>query len=170
MFGADIWVTFFASTHFSRTVVLEQGATGFEKIQSVFAAIRLLGGPVALAYAAQAVTTLGVAAALVVLWRSAASMAVKGAGLCLGALLVTPYCLDYDMMLLAPAIALLAAEGRARGFKPYEKTALAALWLIPIAARGVAASTLIPVGLIVMILAFTFTIRRAARQTSPALA
>ena len=170
MFGADIWVTFFASTHFSRTVVLEQGATGFEKIQSVFAAIRLLGGPVDLAYAAQAVTTLGVAAALVVLWRSAASMAVKGAGLCLGALLVTPYCLDYDMMLLAPAIALLAAEGRARGFKPYEKTALAALWLIPIAARGVAASTLIPVGLIVMILAFTFTIRRAARQTSPALA
>ncbi|HEY0281494.1 MAG TPA: glycosyltransferase family 87 protein, partial [Rhizomicrobium sp.] len=170
MFGAEIWSAFFASTHFSRTTVLEQGGTGFEKMQSVFAAIRLWGGPIDLAYASQAVATLGVAAALVVLWRSGASMAAKGAGLCLGALLATPYCFDYDMMLLAPAIALLAADGGARGFFPYEKTVLAALWLVPIAARGVADATYIPLGLIVMILAFAFVVRGGARQTAPALA
>ena len=167
MFGADIWSAFFASTHFSRTVVLEQGGTGFEKIQSAFAAIRLWGGAIDLAYAAQAVATLGVGALLVVLWRSQASMASKGAGLCLGALLATPYCLDYDMMLLAPAIALLAADGRARGFFPYERTVLAALWLVPIAARGVAGWAHIPLGLIVMAFAFALIIRRGASQTVP---
>jgi hypothetical protein len=163
-FGADIWSAFLASTHFSRTAVLEQGGTGFEKIQSVFAAIRLWGGSIDLAYAAQAVATFGVAAALVVLWRSQASMAAKGAGLCLGALLATPYCLDYDMMLLAPAIALLAVDGRAHGFFPYEKTVLAALWLVPIMARGVAGQAYIPLGLIVTALAFAFAVRRGARQ------
>ena len=59
----------------------------------------------------------------------------KGAALCLGALLATPYRLDYDLMLLAPAIALIAAEGVARGFLPYERLALALLWITPVAAR-----------------------------------
>ena len=69
------------------------------------------------------------------------------------------------MMLLAPAIALLAADGRARGFFPYERTVLAALWLVPIAARGVADSTHIPLGLIVMAFAFALTLRKGASRT-----
>ena len=35
-FGIDVWTAFFASTKFTRTVVLEQGGTGWFKIQSVF--------------------------------------------------------------------------------------------------------------------------------------
>lgn len=166
VFGPEIWSAFFASAHFSRTVVLEQGGTGFEKIQSVFAAIRLLGGSVDAAYAAQAVATLSVAASLFALWRSPAAMECKGAGLCLGALLATPYCLDYDMMLLAPTIALLALDGRARGFLPYEKAVLAALWLFPIAARGVAGTTHVPLGLIAMALGFVLVLRRGLANRS----
>jgi len=165
-FGPEIWSAFFASTHFSRTVVLEQGGTGFEKIQSVFAAMRLLGGSVNAAYAAQAIATLSVAVTLVALWRSPASPECKGAGLCLGALLATPYCLDYDMMLLAPAIALLALDGRSRGFLPYEKAVLAALWLFPIAARGVAGTTHVPLGLIAMALGFALVLRRGLANRS----
>jgi hypothetical protein len=170
MFGADIWSSFLTSMHFSRTVVLEQGGPGFEKIQSAFALVRLWGGSADAGYAVQILVTVGVAAALEILWRSQASAACKGAGLCLGVLLATPYCLDYDMMLLAPAIVLLSADGRARGFFPYEKTVLAALWLVPIAARGVAGVAHIPLGLIVMMLAFALTVRGALRQTSPAIA
>ena len=51
-------------------------------------------------------------------------------------------------MALAPAIALLAARDR---FEPYEKTALAVLWLVPIVAREVAAATLIPLGTLAML-------------------
>ena len=159
-FGSDIWTAFFASTHFSRTIVLEQGGAGFEKIQSVFAFVRISGGTVDAAYAAQTIAGTAVAAALTLLWRSQASAACMGAGLCLGALLATPYCLDYDMMLLAPAIALMAVEASTRGFLPYERTALAALWLVPIAARGVAGATHIPLGLAAMAICFAFVIRR----------
>ena len=57
---------------------------------------------------------------------------LKAAALCLAAILATPYTFDYDMMVLAPAIAFFAADGCTRGFGPWEKTALAALWLMPL--------------------------------------
>ena len=72
------------------------------------------------------------------------SYPLKAAALCLAAILATPFTLDYDMMVLAPAIAFFAADGLTRGFGPWEKTALAALWLMPLVARSVAQMTLIP--------------------------
>jgi alpha-1,2-mannosyltransferase len=103
-------------------VILEAGDTGWHKIQSVFAWARMWGGSVALAYALQAATTTALAAALIWLWRSAAPCRLKAAGFCIAAMLATPYSLDYDMLVLAPAIAFFAADGLARGFGSYEKT------------------------------------------------
>ena len=57
-----------------------------------------------------------VAAGVVWLWRGAAPFALKAAALCIAAILATPYSLDYDMMVLAPAIAFLAVDGLVRGF------------------------------------------------------
>lgn len=160
LFGAGIWHDFLSSLQVAGTSILDHDSVGYEKMQSVFAAVRLLGGSLAAAYAAQMTATLATAVSLAVLWRSRASTECKGASLCLGALLATPYCLDYDMMLLAPAIALLAINGRARGFLPYERTALAALWLVPIAARGVAGAIHVPLGLIAMAFGFALVLHR----------
>jgi hypothetical protein len=170
MFGPGIWPAFFGSSEFSRVVVLEQGNTGFEKIQSVFAAVRLVGGPVAAAYGVQAMVSALVTLALVMLWRGQASMELKGAGLCLGVLLATPYCLDYDLVLLAPAIALLAAEGRARGFLRGEVLLLSVVWLMPIAVRNVAGATHVPVGALLVAAAFALIVRRALAGRFVALA
>ena len=153
-FGFDVWHAFLASTDFTRRVLLEQGSVGFEKMQSVFASVRLWGGPVPFAYALQAIASFVAAALVAIVWRGRATFADKGALLCLGVLVATPFCLDYDMMVLAPAIALLVAQGMASGFRPYEKTLLAALWLVPILAREAAGITLLPLGLIVMVGAF----------------
>jgi len=65
------------------------------------------------------------------LWRGPAAYPLKAAGLLIGSALATPYSLDYDLMLLAPAIAYLALDGFALGFAPWEKTILAALWIVP---------------------------------------
>ncbi len=148
LFGTDVWPAFIASTHFTRVVVLEQGAAGFEKIQSAFAAVRLLGGTVALAYVAQSAATIMAAGLLALHWRSSASRADKGAVLCLAALIATPYAFDYDMMALAPAIALLTAQGLAKGFRPYEKSALVMLWSVPVLARAGAYAAHIPLGVL----------------------
>ena len=64
-------------------------------------------------------------------------------------------------MLLAPAIAYLATDGIARGFAPWEKTILAALWIVPLVARSVPQATLIPLAVPIMLLAFALLLRRA---------
>ena len=163
-FGPEVWPAFLASTKFTRTVVLEQGGTGWYKIQSVFSWVRMWGGGIALAYALQGAVTVMLAAALAWLWRSPAAFPLKAAGLVIGSALATPYSLDYDLMLLAPAIAYLARDGFARGFAPYEKTILAALWIVPLIARSVPQATLIPLAVPVMLLAFAVLLRRAMNE------
>jgi hypothetical protein len=169
-FGTETWRAFFVFAEYTRTIVLETGETGWHKIQSVFSWARMWGAPVSLAYAIQGAVTLAVAAALVWLWRSRESFALKAAALCLAAVLATPYSLDYDLMVLAPAIAFFAIDGLERGFAPWEKTALAFLWIVPLIARGFAQVTFIPLGVIAMLAMFALVLRRAglfAVKTSP---
>ena len=155
-----MWRAFFASTALTRIEVLELGGTGWHKIQSVFSMVRMWGGGIPLAYAVQGAVTL--AAALAWLWRSGASYHLKAAALTIAAIVATPYSLDYDLVVLAPAIALLVADGLSRGFGAYEKTALAFLWFMPLIARTVAEHTLVPLGVPTMLLVFALVLRRAA--------
>jgi len=86
-FGPQIWHAFLDSTRFTRLIALEQGNTGWYKIQSVFSWARMWGASIPLAYMFQG---------------------ALAAALCLAAILATPYTFDYDMVVLAPAIAFLA--------------------------------------------------------------
>ncbi len=150
-FGWSTWQAFFDCLDFSRRVNIEGGATGWEKIQTVFAAVRMWGGSVELAYAVQTVSAASCAAALLVIWGGRADWRLRGAALMVAALLATPYALDYDMMLLGPAIAMVASYGMQRGFLPWEKSILAITWIVPILARNIAGVTLVPVGLLSML-------------------
>lgn len=168
LFGPEIWPAFLASSHFTRTVVLEQGSTGFNKIQSVFAWVRLWGGGIGLAYAVQGAVSIAVAAALAVQWRSGESMARKGAALCIAAVLTTPYSLEYDLMILTPAMALIASDGVRNGFRPYEKSLMAALWLMPIAVREIAGTTGIVLAVPSMLMLFAMLVAGPVRNLIPA--
>jgi len=159
-FGMEVWRAFLDSMRFTR-FVLEQGGPGWHKVQSVFAWVHMWGGSIAPAYAAQAIVTLGLAAALLRLWRSEAAFPLKAAALCLAAVLATPYSLDYDLVVLALAIAYLACDGIERGFAPYEKTALVLLWLMPLIARPIAWHTSIPLAVPLLIAVFALVLHRA---------
>src|SRR5689334_25188711 len=86
-FGIETWRAFFVFAEYTRTIVLETGQTGWHKIQSVFSWARMWGAPVSLAYAIQGTVTLTIASALVWLWRSRESFALKAAALLLAAVL-----------------------------------------------------------------------------------
>jgi hypothetical protein len=159
-FGLSDWQGFWAATLFSQQTILDQGAVGYEKMISVFAWMRLWGVPLSLSYLAQMLVSLSVAAGIFWLWRSHAGLRLKGAALCVGMLLATPFAVDYDMMLLAPAIALLAFEGMANGFRPYERTLLAMLWIVPIAARNVAGYSHVPVAVFLTLTTFAVLLAR----------
>ncbi len=163
-FGPDVWTAFAQSLAFTREVVVEQGAAGFTKIQSVFAAVRLLGGDIPTAYAAQTTATLSTVGALVLLWRSRADDNAKAAATIVATLLATPYCLDYDMTALGPAIAFLIVRGTERDFAPFEKSVLAAAFIAPLAARPAATLAAIPLGVSIVALLFASTVWSALRS------
>jgi alpha-1,2-mannosyltransferase len=71
------------------------------------------------------------------------------------------------MTALAPAIAFLAVDGLRRGFAPYEKSALAALWIAPLVARSIAQAVLVPVGVLAMAATLGVVLHRAAQQARP---
>jgi len=168
VFGSDTWVAFGESTSFTRDHVLEAGGTGWQKIQSAFSAARSWGASTGLAYGLQGLCAVFAAGSLTWLWRSQAAFALKAAGLATASLLATPYVLDYDMMVLAVALAFFAAHGLERGFLPYEKTVLAGVWLTPLIARTVAGATLVPLGFIAMGVLFTLILHRAVQDLDTA--
>ena len=175
LWGVPVWEAFFNSLHASRTIVLEQGSTGFEKFQSAFAWWRLWGARLPLAYAAQAIVTVASVGATFLVWRSDADARLKAAVLLLAALLSSPYVLDYDFVVLGMAVACLVAHALQHGFARWEKTLLALAWLCPLFARTVAGTTLLPVGFFILLAVFALAVQRAlagaaARAETPARA
>lgn len=159
--GGGVWHAFADSMTFTQTVVLEQGGIGWEKIQSVFSAMRMWGAGVHLAYAVQIALALMLAASLAWLWRSNAAFELKASALATASLLATPYVLDYDLVALAVGIAFFVRHGLSRSFRTFEISLLAADWMVPLLSRGVAGATGIPLGLLVLLALYVFTLRRA---------
>ncbi|NNF78955.1 MAG: DUF2029 domain-containing protein [Rhizobiales bacterium] len=168
VFGTEVWFALFEHSSFTRKVVLEAGGTGWEKIQSVFSALRMWGVPVSMAYAAQAAVVLALACAVAWLWRSKAAFELKAAGLLTASLAATPYLLDYDLVALAPVIGFMTVLGLREGFRPYEKLVLALAWLAPMLARGLADALLFPLGILTLLTVFALVMARAAGQPEQA--
>ena len=142
-FGTDVWADFLASTTDTRSM-LESGMNfgHYYKMQSVFAAARLLGSPMLVAYSLQALVAFGAAAAVAWVWRRpTGDPDMKNAALMAATPLSTAFIFDYDLMLLAPAIAWLARKGVTGTPLPYERTILVAAFLAPFVSRVVGMHT-----------------------------
>lgn len=165
IFGEQTWRAFFASIPFTRHVVLEQGGSGFGKLQSAFAAARLWGFGVATSYAVQAVVSLIAAVVAIWIWRRTRNFDLHAAALATGVLLMTPYMMDYDLVILALPIAWLALDGVRAGFMPWEKSLLVFAWLLPLFARSIATGLLIPVAPLAMLLLLADIARRSTQDS-----
>lgn len=163
--GTEVFKVFLAATPALRITMLDSGGPGWAKIQTVFAWVRLWGGSLELAYFIQSAVTLTLAGMLILLWRGPSRFAWKAAGLAVATIVAAPFSLDYDMTVLAVAIAFLVADGFEFGFARWEKTLLAALWLVPLVARIAALDADIPLGAIVVLTTFAFIVRRAPSIT-----
>lgn len=156
-FGADVWPRWLAVSGAAQAA-MNEGAVGFAKMQSAFAASRLLGAPLALAYGLQVAVGLAVAAAIGwAAWRRRYSLAL-GVTMLTGALLATPFVLDYDMVLLAFPLIWLAGSG----FRPWEKLIAALTFVAAAFARPLAVYLDLPIMPVVLAAFFLVLVRRAA--------
>ncbi len=156
--GLDTWAAFLAQAPLARKA-LEMNAVGNEKMQSVFAAMRLLGGGLGLAYGLQAVVAIGAAIGIARAARRGADGQALGAALAAGAALTSPFLLDYDLLVLAVPMAWLLA--RPGGFLPWEKIVLAAIFVLPIVARPIGTALGLPIAPPLTIALFWLVLRRA---------
>jgi hypothetical protein len=165
LWGWPVWQAFIDSLPLTRSIVIEQGRTGWEKIMSPFSAVRSWGGSIDLAYAVQGVSTFAAIAATLWLARKARPD-VRNAAVTATVLISTPYVLDYDFVVLLAGIAFLWRDAERHGWLSWEKSALALVWVAPLIARNLAAMTLFPLGLLTAILVLGLAIRRTQIRSS----
>jgi alpha-1,2-mannosyltransferase len=165
-FGPEIWRSFAASTETSRTLLLEQGNVGFEKLQSIFASIRMWGGGTSLAYIVQAAASFIALFSIAYAWRGCGDRDLKAALLIVATLLASPHVLDYDLMLLAPAIAFIVVSCWPKQFRDYDISVLAAAWFAPLFARAIAGATGVPLGLMAVAMLYLVAMRHVVRDRS----
>jgi alpha-1,2-mannosyltransferase len=164
-FGAAAWDGFFADASFARSA-LENHLVGDEKMQSVFAAVRLMHGSLALAWGAQIVTALSVVAALFWLERRAFRTAAEAPAVVCAGLLMSPFLLDYDLTLLGIPLVWLLGQGQRSGFLPFEKALMAFAYLLPLVSRIAAGAVGLPLAPLTIAAVFALTIRRALKAAA----
>ena len=170
-FGTDIWWLFAASSETSRKLLLEEGNVGFEKLQSVFAAVRMLGGGISLAYVVQGVASLTTILGVAWAWRSSDDYNLKNAILITATMLGSPHVLDYDLTILAPALAFIVASRWPDGFRDHDISVLTFAWFVPLFARAIAGTACVPLGLIALTMLYIVAIRHIRRERAmPSLA
>ena len=168
LFGLDAWRGFFATSAVARAT-LEQGLVEPAKMQSVFAAVRLVGGSVAAGYGLQAMVALVVILTLTRALRRAAMAGsragarrgeTEGAATAAAALLASPFLLDYDLMLLAIPLVVLARTGLERGFRSWEIVVLLAAYILPLVSRSIGLALHMPLGPAVVLAVFVLAVGR----------
>ena len=159
-FGTSTWSGFFTDSSLARAA-LENNLVGNEKMQSVFAAVRLLHGSLALAWGAQILTGLCVAAALWMMQRRAFRTAAEGPAIACAGLLASPFVLDYDLTLLAIPLVWLLGKGQRAGFLPFEKALMALAFALPLVSRIVAGAIGLPLAPLTIGALLALNLRRA---------
>lgn len=130
LFGWETWLGFFNVSHSARET-LENGAVSYWKMQSAFAVARILGADVATAYVLHGIVAICALCALVWALRRPISAASERSIVVLACLLITPFSLTYDMLLLALPLAWMWYQWQKFGFPPWSKLVLSLSFLAP---------------------------------------
>jgi hypothetical protein len=125
------------------------------------------GGGIPFAYAVQLFATLAAIAAVVLVSLQRDAAELRNAAVCAAVLIATPYVLDYDFVVLLPALGFLWLDGERNGWLRWDKTLIALAWIAPLPARQVAEFTYIPLGLISAAIVAGIALRRALLKSSP---
>jgi alpha-1,2-mannosyltransferase len=162
LFGWDTWHDFLATAGASHAVY-ESGRILFAGFTSPFGAVRLLGGPVALAYAVQTAASLAAAMLVFIVWWRNLSLPLRAASLAAATLVAVPVAIFYDLMLGTIAVCWLARD-RDHPVSATEKTFFAAITLLLLDARHLGESYHIPTAAIAVLGLFVIVTVRAFRE------
>jgi arabinofuranan 3-O-arabinosyltransferase len=127
-FGYNAWLLFFRSLRaHNPATLLPPNQEGLN--QTVFGLMHALGAGVATAWAAHVIVAVATTAIACAVWRLHAPLALKAAAFAVGALIVTPYMLAYDLTAIVVPAAFIVSDGLTNGFMPGERVVLTACFI-----------------------------------------
>ncbi len=144
VFGRAIWSGFLASLPAAKAYNAT-GVPGFDRFVSPYAAARLLGGTELTGWITQACFALPACVALVWICLRRPGAGAETVVLVIVTAFCVPFLGEYDLAILAVPGAWIAAQACRSGWLPYERVALALLYLSP-AAIKIAAYHGVPLG------------------------
>jgi alpha-1,2-mannosyltransferase len=162
LFGIETWHAYLSAFGGSGTVYTS-GRIDFAGIVTPFGAARLLGFGAPVSYAVQGLVTAAMIVVAGVVWRSNPDRNIRAATLLSATLLAVPLALVYDQLLLLVAAGWLVRDRRRNGFAPWEKTVLAAVWLISLAEFVIGSRWRVPVAPLISLAVLLLTFRQAER-------
>ena len=172
VYGLDVWVAFVKNFAIV-SEALESRLLPWPKIPSVFVAVADLGAPKAVAYAIHAAVAVTLAGLTLWAWRRPGSQNLKVALAVPAILAVSPYCFDYDLVLMAIPIGLLAEHMRHNPVPVGTKALLGLAFVTPIAFTWIATKThihLMPVAILALFFGIWRILALEARESSQSAA
>jgi len=173
VFGTEIWPAFITNMSEARRGWMEPENPLYHQFWiTVFGAVRLHGGSLALAYGAQTAVTLAAALSLVavLLLRRPGAQSGRAQGAAIAACVpfCSPFMLEYDLMVLAVPMVWLIGEGLRDGFRRGEVVALCAAYFAPVMFKITLFDDAIKLGVIVAAaLLFAAVLRRMTANEAP---
>lgn len=162
VFGWPTWRAFLADSALARAT-LTQGLVDPAKMQSVYAALRVLHCPAGPAYAAQGVATILVLGAVLLAGLRRPGPRAEAVLLAAASVLCTPFLLDYDLAILSVPLAWVTAEAQRSGWRPWEKIVLLGAYVVPLLSRTLAMQAGLPVAPAVLGALLVVVLRRAVQ-------
>lgn len=148
-------------------MLLENGGLPWYKMPTVFALVRMLGAPPALAYGLHAMAALGATVTVWRAWRLSADWQLRGAVLMSATFFISPYLFDYDLVWLAFPIAWLTCIGLREGWRSGDREVLAAAWILPLILYPVASKIFVQIGPLVLTALLWIAVRRVGTEQRP---
>ena len=162
LFGWETWHGFLVTAGASHTIY-ESGRILFTGFTNPFGAVRLLGGPVGLAYAVQGAAALVATGLVFIVWRWRLSLPVRAAVLAAATLVAAPVAIFYDLMLGTIAACWLVRDP-SQPISPAEKTFFAGIVLLLLDVRDLGEAYHVPVAAIAAAGLLAIAASRAFRE------
>lgn len=159
LFGMETWEEYLTAFAGSDSVYAS-GKIDYAGMVTPFGAARLLGFEPVAAYLAQGCVTGAMVLLIAWTWRAPPTHGRRAAVLLAGTMLAVPMAILYDKLLLLVAVGWLIREGRAEGFRPWEKTTLLLVYLGSVAEYVAGSAWHVPLGPIVSLAVLALAARR----------
>jgi len=122
-FGYQGWPSFI-DTLIDRDSSLSPDGHTELRLQSIYGLLHWAGADAWISWTMHLTVAAIVAVTVYAVWAKPIPHSLKAATLCIGAVMVTPYVLPYDVCILSITVAFLVRDGMSRGFLPGERTGI----------------------------------------------